>query len=144
MTDLAFIVLPENQQLDRVLNEDGIILTYEKPDLSWEESWDRFINFVSFFMDDYTVLNGVWEGVSEVSFWVPLNSYNLRLAVTGAKQWDQDAILINRPSKQDALLLEKDGILKLPVMKEISARQAAELQGYSIFMDGDREIYLAC
>lgn len=128
--------------LDRILTEDGVFLTYVRPDLSAAQDSIRFTEFLGVFKEDYLACTGVWEGEEERSFWVPLNAFNIGDIVKMANYWDQDAILISRPSEGKSTLLGKE-MVHLGKIQEVSKEYAESLQGYTRFFQGGEFHYLA-
>lgn len=132
----------EKTDLERILTEDGVFLTYVRPALSEAESGIRFIEFLGVFQEDYLACTGVWEGVEERSFWVPLNTFNIGDIVKMASYWDQDAILISRPSEDKSTLLGKE-MVHLGKIQEVSKEYAESSQGYTRFFQDGEFHYLA-
>ena len=142
MTDLVSIK-PVNHALDCILHDDGIIFTYERPNLSEEEKVIRMTELLAFF-PDYVALTGVWQGQEERSFWVPYSNHNLQLAVRLADQWNQDAILINKPSEGKALVWGNDSnaVLTLSNLQTAPELIAVQLQCYTKLCLGNETAYL--
>lgn len=129
-------------ELDRILTETGVFLTYVRPDLTSEEEAKRFQEFLVSFGDDYLVCQGVWEGQVERSFWVPLTAFNLGTIVYLATVWDQDAILISSPANGKCTLLEKTGTVSLGRIQKVTEQEAKSQQGYTVFFDQGEKHYL--
>lgn len=140
--DVVFMKLAAKTELDRILTETGVFLTYVRPDLSPEEEAKRFQEFLGSFGTDYLACLGVWEGQYERSFWVPLTAFNLGTIASLANAWEQDAILISSPENGRCTLLERDGSINLGCIQKVTEREAKRQQGYTVFFDQGEKHYL--
>lgn len=134
--------------LNTVLNTAGFIISYERPNLSEQDKVERMTTLLGTF-NNVIALTGVWEGVQETSFFVPACSNPERLVLETAKQWEQDAVLLNVPSQKKALIIPvcqgvEEGTIELFNLELISERESKLQQGYTRLYSNGQYYYMAC